>query len=91
MPRRFVCLLSAVLLAALASGCKKQAATTAAGPPPVQVVVVEAKAQPVAETLSLPATLAPNETVEIKPETDGIVRNQLRRGRQVNAGHVLCS
>ena len=83
--------LALALLACLATatGCKKQAAASA-GPPPVQVVVVEAKRQPVLETLSLPATLAPNEMVEIKPETDGIVQTVgFAEGERVSTGHVL--
>src|SRR5689334_1825955 len=55
-----------VCLTVLLGGCKRQGAMAAAGPPVIQVVVVEAKRQAVYETLALPATIAPNETVELK-------------------------
>jgi membrane fusion protein, multidrug efflux system len=72
------------------TGCRKQAAVAADGPAPVQVIVVEAKVQPVAESLSLTATITPNETVEIKSETDGIVlETRFAEGERVAKGHVL--
>src|SRR6185369_614764 len=69
----FICL--GVAVSGLLSGCRKPLASTAAAAPVVQVVVVEARRQPVSEMLSLSATVAANETVEIKPETDGIVQD----------------
>jgi membrane fusion protein (multidrug efflux system) len=72
------------------SGCGKQAAATAAGPAPVQVIVVEAKSQPVAESLSLTASITPNESVEIKSETDGIVlETKFAEGERVTKGQLL--
>src|SRR5688500_20119497 len=57
------------------AGCKKKQDTGTAAPAgfAVQVVAVEAKRQPISESLSLVGTLAANEMVEIKSETDGMV------------------
>jgi membrane fusion protein, multidrug efflux system len=86
---------STVLLGVLSlavSGCKKQNAG-AGGPPPdfaVQVVAVEAKRQPVSETLSLVGSLAANEMVEIKSETDGMVEEiNFKEGERVEKGRLL--
>jgi len=72
------------------TGCKKQGA---GGPPPnfaVQVVAVEAKRQPVSENLSLVGTLAANEMVEIKCETDGAVEQiNFKEGERVEQGRLL--
>jgi membrane fusion protein (multidrug efflux system) len=71
-------------------GCKKPGA---GGPPPnfaVQVVAVEARRQPVAESLSLVGTLAANEMVEIKSETDGTVDQiNFKEGEPVEQGRLL--
>ena len=75
------------------SGCKKQAGPGGGGPPgsfAVQAVVVEARVQPVSETLSLVGTVAANEMVEIKSETDGTVQEVLfTEGQKVKAGDLL--
>jgi membrane fusion protein (multidrug efflux system) len=56
----------------------------------VQAVVIEAKAQAVSESLSLVGTVAANEIVEIKSETDGTVEKILvTEGQQVNPGDLL--
>ena len=87
--------LPALLAAALAgSGCKKESAPGAAGRPPggfaVQAVVIEARAQAVSESLSLVGTVAANEMVEIKSETDGTVEKILiTEGQQVTQGDLL--
>lgn len=89
------CLCVPALLAALAcAGCKKQSAPGAGGRPPggftVQAVIIEARAQPVSESLSLIGTVTANEVVEIKSETDGTVESILfREGQQVNEGDLL--
>jgi membrane fusion protein, multidrug efflux system len=75
-----------------AAGCKKQG-PAAGGPPPgfaVQVVAVEAKRQPISESLSLVGTLAANEMVEIKSETDGMVAEiNFKEGERVEKGRLL--
>ncbi|MCI0745547.1 MAG: efflux RND transporter periplasmic adaptor subunit [Verrucomicrobia subdivision 3 bacterium] len=83
-----------MLLAGLSlaiAGCKKKVPT--AGMPggfAVQVVAVEAKRQPVTETLSLVGTLAANEMVEIKSDTDGMVEEiNFKEGQRVPQGHLL--
>jgi membrane fusion protein, multidrug efflux system len=89
---------TALLLACLAAGqlfvgCKKKPG--AAGGPPggmpaMQVVAVEAKARPVVETLSLIGNIAANEIVELKAETEGIVREILfDEGKPVEKGQLL--
>jgi membrane fusion protein, multidrug efflux system len=83
--------LSALVFASCAlTGCGKRAAAGQTAPQVVQVIVVEARRQPVAETLSLPASIVPNESVEIKPETDGIVQQiNFGEGERVEQGRVL--
>jgi len=73
------------------AGCKKKAgAGGAVAFPPVQVIAVEAKRQPVWENLSLPGTIAANEQVEIKAETDGIVQEiNFAEGERVSKGQML--
>jgi len=74
-------------------GCKKKGAEGAgggAGGFATPAIVVEAKRQSVSETLSLVATLAANEMVEIKSETDGTVEKILfEEGAAVKAGDLL--
>src|SRR5262245_20552544 len=71
------------------AGCKK----SAGGPPPdfpATVVLAEAKRQPISETLALVGTLAANEIIEIKSETDGTVAEVLfEEGQQVKKGDLL--
>ncbi len=73
------------------AGCKKKAGAGGAGGfPPIQVIAVEAKSQSVSETLSLPGTVAPNEQVEIKAETDGIIQEiNFAEGERVAKGQLL--
>jgi membrane fusion protein, multidrug efflux system len=81
------------MLCLVASACKKKQEAAAGGGPAafaVQVVAVEAKRQPVSETLSLVGTLAANEMVEIKSETDGTVEEiNFKEGERVEKGHLL--
>jgi len=80
------------LLALLAfAGCKKKQAT--GGPPampPTTVVAAEAKRAPIAETLALVGTLAANEFIEVKSETDGTIAEILfSEGQPVKKGDLL--
>src|SRR5512133_3470406 len=78
------------LLVAATPGCRAKVASASAQPPPVQVIAIEARQQPVSETLSLPATVTPNETVEIRPETDGIIQQiNFAEGERVDRGQIL--
>jgi membrane fusion protein, multidrug efflux system len=83
-------LVGAVCCLAL-TGCRKKA--DAGGPgafPPIQVIAIEAKRQPVWETLALPGTVAANEQVEIKAETDGIIQEiNFKEGERVAKGQAL--
>ncbi|PYK96369.1 MAG: efflux transporter periplasmic adaptor subunit [Verrucomicrobia bacterium] len=81
---------AAVAVGLLTSGCSKKAGGGAGGFPPVQVIAVEAKRQPVSETLTLPGTIAANEQVEVKAETDGIVQEiNFAEGERVSKGQLL--
>ena len=85
--------LTAVFALTLA-GCKKQAGPAAKGPaggmPAIQVIAVEAKRQPVSESLSLVGNVAANEQVEIKTETEGKVEEVLfGEGQTVKKGELL--
>src|ERR1044071_1442868 len=73
------------------AGCKKKAGARGSGGfPPIQVIAVEPKRQPVWETLALPGTIAANEQVEIKAETDGIVQEiNFKEGERVAKGQAL--
>ena len=58
--------------------------------PAVQVVAVPARRMPVVESLSLVGTVAANESVEIKAETEGIVQEILfDEGQRVEKGSLL--
>jgi membrane fusion protein (multidrug efflux system) len=82
--------LAALAAAFFEAGCSKKAVTGPAQMPPVQVVVIDAKRQPVSETLSLVGTVTANEMVEMKSETDGIVEEILfEEGQAVQKGHLL--
>ena len=79
-------------IAWLAAGCKPKHAAGggSGGMPPIQVVAVEAKLQPVTETLALVGSITPNEMVEIKAEADGIVQEiNFKEGERVEAGQLL--
>jgi membrane fusion protein (multidrug efflux system) len=73
------------------AGCKKKQAS--AGPPSgfaTTVIAAEAKRQPIAETLALVGTLAANEFIEVKSETDGTIAEILfREGQPVKKGDLL--
>ena len=73
------------------AGCKKSAGAGGAGAfSAVQVIAVEAKRQPVTESLSLVGSLAANEMVEIKAETEGVVQEILfHEGQRVEKGQLL--
>jgi membrane fusion protein (multidrug efflux system) len=91
---KYVPLLPWLAAATLAlCGCKKPAPPAgggAAGGFAVPVVLAEARREAVSETLSLVGTLAANEMVEIKSETDGTVEKILfDEGVAVKAGDLL--
>ena len=81
----------ALLAFGLLAGCKKKQA--AGGPPPsppTTVVAAEAKRQPIAETLALVGTLAANEAIEVKSETDGTIAEiRFEEGQPVKKGDLL--
>lgn len=59
-------------------------------PPPAPVVAVEARMAPVIESISLIGTIAANEEIEVKSETDGVVQEILfEEGEPVEQGDLL--
>ncbi|MDX2167007.1 MAG: efflux RND transporter periplasmic adaptor subunit [Deltaproteobacteria bacterium] len=85
-------LLLALTLAAAASGCGRSAdsATTKAGPPPVSVEVVAVPREPIVDIVDLVGQLEAEESVELKPETSGVVRSvAFEDGDEVAAGALL--
>jgi membrane fusion protein (multidrug efflux system) len=84
---------AAAVLAVLACGCKKKGAGAAGGGggmPAIQVIWVEARNEPVTESLSLVGTITANEMVEIKAETEGIVQEtNFKEGERVEKGRLL--
>jgi len=83
-----------LLLALLSVSCKDaggwKAPNSGGGAPATQVVAVPALVRPVSESLSLVGTIVPNESVEIKSETDGIVESiQFNEGQRVARGELL--
>ena len=72
------------------AGCGKK--KTGAAPPKMemQVVVVEAKQQPISEIISLVGNLLANESVEIKSEIDGTIAEiNFNEGQRVQKGDLL--
>lgn len=92
LPMKQTCLLSLLALGLAATGCKKEAAKSDGAVPvfAVRAVVAEAKVQAVNETLSLVGSVAANEMVEIKSETDGTLEEVLfTEGQRVKQGDLL--
>lgn len=90
-PTSFTTRLIPIFLVALA-GCKKPAATggSTADAFAVQVVAVPAKQQAVSETVSLVGSVAPNESVEVQAEADGLVKEiAFGEGQRVEKGSLL--
>jgi membrane fusion protein, multidrug efflux system len=82
--------LFALAVACSLPGCKKKGGGPAGGMPPIRVVAIEAKSQPVSETVHLNGDIAPNEFVELKPEAEGIVQEvSFNEGQQVEKGQLL--
>jgi membrane fusion protein, multidrug efflux system len=84
-------LLAAIGVALGLTACKPKPG--AGGPPgsfAVQVVAVEARQQPVTDTLGLVGSIAANEIVEIKSETEGIIQEiHFDEGQKVDKGQLL--
>jgi membrane fusion protein (multidrug efflux system) len=87
--RRSLCIFAVALLAFSLVGCKKKAS----GPPPMtapRVIAVAARAQPVAEVLSLVGSITANEMVDVRGEADGVVQDILfKEGQSVKKGQEL--
>ena len=82
--------LVALAVGFVTTGCSKKAVGAPGEIFAVQVIAVEAKRQPVTESLSLIGSLAANEMVEIKAETEGIVQDILfGEGQRVEKGQLL--
>src|SRR5437762_3779433 len=80
----------ALTVAFVTTGCSKKAVGAPGEIFAVQVIAVEAKRQPVTESLSLIGSLAANEMVEVKSETEGMVQEILfDEGQAVQKGQLL--
>ena len=88
MGSKTVCI---ALLAAIFVGCKRNAGPTGGpGDMAVQVIAVEAKREPIMETLSLVGTLLANEVVEVKSEIEGMILElPFQEGQRVKKGDLL--
>ncbi|HXG49153.1 MAG TPA: efflux RND transporter periplasmic adaptor subunit [Methylomirabilota bacterium] len=90
---RFALPLLCIALALGPAGCKPPAGASAGRGPgtfAVQAVVIEARRQPVSETLSLVGSIAANEMVELKSEAEGMVEEILfQEGQPVKQGDLL--
>lgn len=81
----------ALLAFVVMAGCRKNPG--AAGPPPAMVATVvaaEVKRESIAETLAVVGSLAANEFIEVKSETDGTIAEILfNEGQPVKKGDLL--
>lgn len=83
--------------AAITPGCKKPtpagqapSAAASAAAMAVQVVAVEVREERIVESVSLIGSIAPNEMVEVKAETDGTVATiGFKEGERVEKGQLL--
>ncbi|MDA1276106.1 MAG: efflux RND transporter periplasmic adaptor subunit [Verrucomicrobia bacterium] len=74
----------------LLGGCTDRAAVAPTEARSVQVIAVKAVRQTVSVTLPQVGTIAPNEMVEIKSETDGVVEGiHYKEGQEVQKGQLL--
>jgi len=97
MPSTMTCRIAAALTIALiglqlVTGCKPKpgAGGPPGGLPTMQVVAVEARRQPVTESLALVGSIAANEMIELKSEIDGTIQEILfREGQPVEKGQLL--
>ncbi|MBM3845157.1 MAG: efflux RND transporter periplasmic adaptor subunit [Verrucomicrobia bacterium] len=76
-------------------GCGPRSSPASGGPPSgfsVQVVAIPAREEPVIESVRLIGSIAPNESVEIKAETDGVLDQiAFSEGQPVAKGELLAS
>lgn len=91
MTRRLTSLSVALLLGGGAwSGCRPGGESGGGGPPVIQVVAVPAVHQVVEETLALVGSVAANEQIEVRPESDGFVESiRFAEGEDVAKGALL--
>jgi membrane fusion protein (multidrug efflux system) len=83
-----------LLLTLLLTACGRKPggpqAGVPAGPRAIPVVAAEAKLQAVSESISLVGSVAANEAVELKAETDGLVQEiGFEEGQAVERNHLL--
>jgi membrane fusion protein (multidrug efflux system) len=83
--------LLALMLAAAAFGCGRSAnSATTKGPPPVAVEVVSVPRESIVDVIDLVGQLEAEESVELKPETSGVVKTvAFEDGDEVSAGALL--
>lgn len=78
------------LFAFTLSGCKDETGPADTAPPPVEAGFVTLSAQAVPFVMELPGRVLASATAEIRPQVNGIVRQQeFREGSEVRAGDIL--
>jgi membrane fusion protein, multidrug efflux system len=88
--KSFISIVSIITVGFLQTGCKPKNTAAQREMPPTQVVAVEAKLQAVSERLSLIGSIAANEVVEVKAETEGVIEEILfAEGQHVKQGQLL--
>lgn len=78
-------------LAALAAGCNDRAGSAnRGGPPPVAVEMITVGRSSISETVDLVGQLEAEETVVLKPETQGVIASvEFQEGQRVERGALL--
>ena len=82
--------IAGLLALAVIAGCKKKQAGGPSPNFPAQVILAEAKRQPIADTLALVGSLAANEMIELKAEAEGVIAEiPFQEGQAVKKGDLL--
>jgi membrane fusion protein (multidrug efflux system) len=90
MKLRILIAAGVIAATALGTGCRKKQAAGAPAGYAVQAIVVAAKEAPVEESLALVGSLAANEMVELKSESEGTVQEiRFTEGQRVQTGDPL--
>lgn len=82
--------LAVVMLPGMAGCSRPGVANRGGGPMAIQVVAVPVREQALTETVSLAGSVTPNEMIEVKSETDGVVEEiGFVEGQRVEKGRLL--
>jgi membrane fusion protein, multidrug efflux system len=98
LKRQILLSVTVIVGVAMIAGCKPRGAAggpggpggPGGGMPHIQVVAVEARQQPVSESLSLLGSIAANEMIQIKSEIEGVIQEiRFDEGQPVEKGQLL--